>query len=182
MLDDLTVNIRDLEACLGVSEQYIGRLVSEGVLTKSGRGVYPLVTNIRAYVDNLRDKQKTVTATDGSTKLNAANELAKLRESQRELVDIKIKVQLGQLVRTDQAERVYGTAVSQCKSRLQSLPNKLASQLVGLNVGDVHSILTVSIDESLNLLDTHEPLVDADLLALIEQSEVDVLDGENDVE
>lgn len=185
-VDDLAgieVSVKALEAILGVSEQYIGRLVKDGVLVKSGRGAYPLTACIRAFVDNLRDKQKSVsTNEDGSQKINAAYELAVLRQKQGTLVDIRIQTELAQLVRTDEAERVFAEVISDAKTHFQSLPAKMATKLEGLPSKDIYIELHEFAHETLKRLSVPVQVVDQDLLdqvlrlELSTQAEIDALE------
>lgn len=171
-LGDIEVSVKVLEAVLGVSEQYIGRLVKDGVLAKSGRGSYPLVTCVRAYVDNLRDKQKTVTThEDGSQKVNAASELALLRQKQGVLIDIRIKTELGQLVRLAEAERIYTDVLSDAKTHFSSLPNRLSTKLEGMDKKDIHIELHEAVQETLRRLSAPARIVDVELLGHLAQVE-----------
>lgn len=171
-LGDIEVGVKVLEAVLGVSEQYIGRLVKDGVLIKSGRGSYPLVTCVRAYVDNLRDKQKTVTTLeDGSQKINAANELALLRQKQGTLVDIRIHTEAGKMVRTDEAMRIFGGVLSDAKSHFSSLPTRLATKLEGLDKREIFVELSDFVQDTLRRLSAPAKFVDAELLGHLIQVE-----------
>ena len=169
-LADVEVGVKTLEAILGVSEQYIGRLVRDGVLVKSGRGAYPLMTCVQAFLANLRDKQKTVsTNADGSQKVNAATELALLRQKQGTLIDIRIQTEAGLLVRTAEAERIYGEVLRDAKMHFSALPNRMASLLEGLNKKDIQVELHRFVSETLKRLSAPANLVDHELLNHVNQ-------------
>ncbi|AXF86656.1 hypothetical protein DTO96_102411 [Ephemeroptericola cinctiostellae] len=164
-LADIEVGVKVLEVVLGVSEQYIGRLVKDGVLPKSGRGAYPLTACIRAFVDNLRDKQKSAsTNEDGSVKVNAAYELAVLRQKQGTLVDIRIQTELAQLVRTDEAERIFAEVIADAKTQFQALPVKMATKLEGLPANDIYIALHEYAHETLKRLSVPVQVIDQELL------------------
>lgn len=169
-LQDIEVGVKVLEAILGVSEQYIGRLVRDGILTKSGRGAYPLLTCVQAFLANLRDKQKTVsTNEDGSQKVNAAMELALLRQKQGTLIDIRIQTEAGMLVRTAEAERIFGEVLRDAKAHFSGLPNRMAAQLEGLDKKGIQVELHRYVNETLKRLSAPAHLVDQELLGLVTQ-------------
>ena len=167
-LEGVEVSVKTLEAILGVSEQYIGRLVRDGILVKSGRGAYPLFSCVQAFLSNLRDKQKTVsTNADGTQKVNAATELALLRQKQGTLIDIRIQSEAGMLVRTAEAERIYGEVLRDAKMHFAALPNRLAAQLEGLDKKGIQIELHRYVTDTLKRLSAPAHLVDQDLLELV---------------
>ena len=110
-LERITVDVGVMMDVLGVSEQFVGRLVKDGVVIKEGRGAYLLLPSVRRYIAQIKDRQRSVSV-EGEERINAADELARLRQKQRELTEIKIDVERGKLVRLEDAQRVYGELVS----------------------------------------------------------------------
>ena len=122
--------------------------------------------------DHLRDKQKTVTThEDGSQKVNAASELALLRQKQGVLIDIRIKTELGQLVRLAEAERIYADVLSDAKTHFSSLPNRLSTKLEGMDKKDIHIELHEGVQETLRRLSAPARIVDVELLGHLAQVE-----------
>ena len=50
-LETATIGPESLGKALGITRQHVASLTKSGVLVKQGRGVYPLLENVRRYVD-----------------------------------------------------------------------------------------------------------------------------------
>ena len=59
-LERITVDVGVMMDVLGVSEQFVGRLVKDGVVIKEGRGAYLLLPSVRRYIAQIKDRQRSV--------------------------------------------------------------------------------------------------------------------------
>ena len=55
-LEQITVDVGVMTEVLGVSEQFVGRLVKDGVVIKEGRGAYLLLPSVRRYIAQIKDR------------------------------------------------------------------------------------------------------------------------------
>lgn len=175
--DAVTVDIGVMTEVLGVSEQFVGRLVKDGVVVKQGRGAYLLLPSVRQYIAQLKDRQRSVSM-EGEERINAADELARLRQKQRELTEIKIDVERGKLVRLEDAQRVYGELVSDAKTTFLRLSQRVAPKLEGRPVAEIFRLLHEEIHDALALLSEPATLSDAGYINHI-QSVVQAVEQEN---
>ncbi len=175
--DAVTVDIGVMTEVLGVSEQFVGRLVKDGVVVKQGRGAYLLLPSVRQYIAQLKDRQRSVSV-EGEERINAADELARLRQKQRELTEIKIDVERGKLVRLEDAQRVYGELVSDAKTTFLRLSQRVAPKLEGRPVAEIFRLLHEEIHDALALLSEPATLSDAGYINHI-QSVVQAVEQEN---
>ena len=181
--DAVTVDIGVMTEVLGVSEQFVGRLVKDGVVVKQGRGAYLLLPSVRQYIVQLKDRQRSVSVNGehGEERINAADELARLRQKQRELTEIKIDVERGKLVRLEDAQRVYGELVSDAKNTFLRLSQRVAPKLEGRSTAEIFRLLHEEIYDALALLSEPATLSDAgyinhiqSVVQAVEQESVDL--------
>lgn len=176
-LEQITVDVGVMTEVLGVSEQFVGRLVKDGVVVKEGRGAYLLLPSVRQYIAQIKDRQRSVSV-DGEERINAADELARLRQKQRELTEIKIDVERGKLVRLEDAQRVYGELVSDAKNTFLRLSQRVALKLEGRAAAEIFRLLHEEIHDALALLSEPSSLSDAGYINHI-QSVVQMVEHEN---
>ena len=176
-LEQITVDVGVMTEVLGVSEQFVGRLVKDGVVIKEGRGAYLLLPSVRRYIAQIKDRQRSVSV-DGEERINAADELARLRQKQRELTEIKIDVERGKLVRLEDAQRVYGELVSDAKNTFLRLSQRVALKLEGRAAAEIFRLLHEEIHDALALLSEPSSLSDAGYINHI-QSVVQMVEHEN---
>jgi phage terminase Nu1 subunit (DNA packaging protein) len=168
-VEELLVDVGALMALTGVSKQFIGELAKDGVVIKGGRGIYVLAQSIRNYIDSLRDRQKTLG--DGDTEINAAKELALLRQKQRELTQIKIDVETGKLVRVDHAVRLYSELAHDVKTTFLAMPTRMAQRLEGQSEAYIYRALHDEVYFILEKLSAPVQLVDTAYMRHIEDVE-----------
>lgn len=176
-LEQITVDVGVMTEVLGVSEQFVGRLVKDGVVIKEGRGAYLLLPSVRRYIAQIKDRQRSVSV-EGEERINAADELARLRQKQRELTEIKIDVERGKLVRLEDAQRVYGELVSDAKNTFMRLSQRVAPKLEGRAATEIFRLLNEEIYDALALLSEPSSLSDAGYINHI-QSVVQTVEQEN---
>ena len=179
-LEQITVDVGVMTNVLGVSEQFVGRLVKDGVVIKEGRGAYLLLPSVRRYIAQIKDRQRSVSV-EGEERINAADELARLRQKQRELTEIKIDVERGKLVRLEDAQRVYGELVSDAKNTFLRLSQRVAPKLEGRSTAEIFRLLHEEIYDALALLSEPATLSDAgyinhiqSVVQAVEQESVDL--------
>jgi phage terminase Nu1 subunit (DNA packaging protein) len=118
----------DLCSLLGVSKQYIGQLVNQGVLirteTETG-GMFSLMDSVKAYLDNLSEKVKK---TEEEKKLDKAKATAevKLKVAKAAITELQAKELQGKMHRSEDVQMFTQGLIDMIKSALISLPGQLA--------------------------------------------------------
>lgn len=103
---------------LNLSERRIRQLKNEGVIPEYSPGLYDLRAVTLAYIDY---KSK---GAGGS--IDFMQEKAKLIKAKREFEELELKKRKNELIEAAEVERIISTMLINFKSRLMSLPSKLA--------------------------------------------------------
>lgn len=77
-VNEVDLSRKEIAAVLNLTPQRIDQLVKEGVIEKSGRGRYPLVGSVHAYIRSLKS------AMDGQTKRATSNRAQEARAAEIE--------------------------------------------------------------------------------------------------
>lgn len=89
--NDGIVNAETLGRLLMVTDRHVQRLAKEGVFETKGRGKYPMVPCIHAYIRHLKEENKTQTRVAGDNRLRDARakeiEL-RVAKSDRSIIDL----------------------------------------------------------------------------------------------
>lgn len=107
----------EMARCLGVTTRRLNQLVDDGVLTKEGRGSFPVVANIKAFLDfkvRTAVDQAIPTATENVQKLKEQVLSRKLARDDRDLITL------------EEARSVLEDVAGHFLSCLSGLPARLA--------------------------------------------------------
>ena len=80
------VSLSSLAHLLGITPQRISQLVSEGVLKRSSRGQYPLISSVRSYLDYVRD----VPEPSGDGELDPGHDRARWLKGKADLIELQV--------------------------------------------------------------------------------------------
>lgn len=130
-LEEQAVSAVQLAKVLDLSAARIGQLADNGILKRcevegTRREKYALLESVTAYIRYLRKQKPEVVWDEQEYK---AEKLAKLK-AQRELAELKVSEQRGDLHRTADIERVVGNMIVAFRSKVLALPSVAAPQLV----------------------------------------------------
>lgn len=103
---------------LNLTERRVRQLKSEGIIQEYSPGLYDLREVTLAYIEY---KSKGV---GGS--IDFMQEKAKLTKAKREFEELELKKRKNELIEAKEVETVVSTMLINFKSRLMSLPSKLA--------------------------------------------------------
>ena len=158
------VDADSLSQVLGLTPARVRQLVDEGTLTRSGRGAYPFLPNVTAYVRYLRERlpgpRKNLGGEDGE--INSARERALLARSQRLMIDLRRAERARRLVPVEEAAAVFGGLVELVRTKLLALPSRAAPLVAGRDKIHVMETLTGLVEESLTDLSRTVELEPAD--------------------
>ena len=131
-----------------VTERRIQQLAKDGVIPKSGRGKYPLITTIQGYVRFLQERSM-----GGEVSTDIQTERQRLISANADKAEIEVKVLKGELIPLDLVTFTWQAMAGAVRSRMLSVPNKSA-HVVSFET-DVHVIeelLTSQVHEALDEL------------------------------
>ncbi len=139
----------DLARILGIYPSQISQLIVKGVLAKTAKGLLNLEKSIKIIEDNRKAHLNTSNQTNLSyTEARTRNEHYKAKITELEYKKLK-----GELVSVQDVVDTSTKIVSVTKTRLLSIPGKLAPQLVELkSAKKIHNIIRNEIIVALNEL------------------------------
>lgn len=147
-----TVSTQELAQILGKTTRWINELSRNGVLIQSGRGRFLLAENVQRYIEHL-EKQFA-----DENQIDYAKERALHEAVKREKAEIELAVMKGQMHRGSDVAAVMNDMVASFRSKVLSLPSKLAPQLVGKKeMPVVLAILTEEMHTALTELSEYDP-------------------------
>ena len=152
-----TVSEKDLADCLGVSERRIRQMVKEGIAVKVSAGKYNIKESAKRYIQTMKDKEK---------KQNQSLEKIKVAQAAETLMHEKLKKRKTELVVNEMekklhlasdVEEIWNTMVISAKSRITSIPTKIAPVLVGIeDAKEIQTILRREVNECLNEISNYD--------------------------
>lgn len=156
-LDEKTVvNTKSIAKMFNMTERNVRYLVEEGVISRVTHGRYDLIDTVSRYITFLKmsfdgiDESKVMESLDYEKWLH---EKAKREKAEIELAHIKKEMH-----KADEVEKVQNHMVMAFRSKMLSLPSKVALQLV--NKDDpklIEAILERDIHEALSELAEYNP-------------------------
>lgn len=137
---------------LDLSERRVQQLSREGVIPKAERGQYDLIGSVRGYVRYLRDQ--ALKAQAGAS--DYAAERARFIRARADLAEMEAEEKRRSLIAAEQIEAAWIAVLALLRTRLLSLPDRLAPQAFDQSsVGDTRNLIRTAIREVLN--DLAEP-------------------------
>lgn len=142
---------KDLADTLGVSERRIRQMVKEGIAVKVSAGRFDFKESAKRYIQGMKEKEKSQNQSLEKLKVAQAAETLmheKLKKRKTELVvnEMEKKLHLAEDV-----ESIWNIMVFSAKSRITSIPTKIAPMLVGIeDPKEIQTLLRREINECLN--------------------------------
>ena len=122
------VKTADLCAMFGVSNQWLGQLVSQGTLakiqTENGK-LFNLVDSVKSYIESLSEKVKKSEEEKKLDKAKATAEV-KLKVAKAAITELQAKELQGKMHRSEDVQLFTQGLIDMVKSSLLSLPGRLA--------------------------------------------------------
>lgn len=143
-----------LAELLGLTPRRIQQLAEEGVIVKASRGQYKAANSIQNYIRYLQDKERAVSDDD----IDYFKERALHEKAKREKAELELAVMKGELHRSEDVKFVMNDMIAAFRSKVLSLPSKLAPQLVGkTDMAVVQEYISRETYEALTELSEYEP-------------------------
>lgn len=154
----ITVNSATLEKIIGVSDRRIRQLAEENIIIRAAKGRYRLMDSITNYILNLKVEMEAndIKSVDGE--LDLEEEKAIHERVKRHISELKLQMMKGELHKSEDVERVMTDMLVSVKTRLLSMPTKLAPILVSRNEIDfIRDTIHQEVLDALNELKEYSP-------------------------
>jgi phage terminase Nu1 subunit (DNA packaging protein) len=126
------VSAEDLAAWLGVSTRVVRDLAQRGIITKAGKGNYPLRDGIKAYCTHIREQGA---GRAGSNTLTAER-LRAVRE-QADKLALQNAATRGEMLSARTVESTWATTLHGVRAAMLAIPSRIQTRLSSLTAQDV---------------------------------------------
>lgn len=130
-----TASTASLAALLGVTTRTVTELAQKGVISRAGRGVFPVAESVRGYVAHLREQAAGRT---DSTSLTA--ERTRLAREQADKVSLANAVARGEMLPARQVQSEWASILRDVRAGLLAVPSRCGATLAHLTAHDVATI------------------------------------------
>ena len=113
---DGIVNAETLGRLLMITDRHIQRLAKEGVFETKGRGKYPMVSCVHAYIRYLKEENKTQTKVAGDNRL---------RDARAKEIEIRVAKQDRSLIDLSEAQDVVDKMAGTFLQSMVGLPARI---------------------------------------------------------
>lgn len=153
----ITVNSATLEKIIGVSDRRIRQLAEENTIVRAAKGRYKLMDSIINYILTLKVQMEAGNV-DLDGEIDLEEEKAIHERVKRHISELKLQVMKGDLHKSKDVERVMTDMLISVKTKLLSMPTKLAPLLVARNDVDyIRAAINKEVFEALNELKNYNP-------------------------
>lgn len=129
---------------LDLTEKRVRQLRDEGIVKEATRNFYELKPTVQAYIAYIKGLN------GGAGKADYNEEKALLIKAKRQSEELDLQVKTNELHSADVVERIVSDMLIRFKSRMMSIPSKLAPKLVSMSdPTDISELLRSSIYEAL---------------------------------
>ena len=156
-ISGLTVSASVLGELLGVSDRRVRQLASEGIFKRAAKGRYLLPESIKTYISMLK-MESDINSSGESNEIDLEKEKAIHERIKRQQSEIKLALMKGEVHKSDDVEDVMMDMLASFRSKMISLPSKLAPMLTNKSAAtEVREILTREVLEALMELKDYNP-------------------------
>lgn len=149
---------------MGLTERRIRQMRDAGIIRETKPGLYDMKPTVQAYLAYLRNN---------TGDLN--QQRAELTKTKKELAKLELDERKGDLHRTEDIEQALTTMLMNFRTKVMSMPVKLAKTLAGMSDNaEIYDLLKKETDEAL------DELSDYDTAFAVQQEGAD--DGRTDEE
>ena len=142
---------------LDITERRVRQLREEGIISEIRPGLYDLIDANHRYINYLRNRNP-----DSEERIDYNAERAKLVKAKRENEEYDLRLKRRELHTSEEIERVIETMLINFRSRLSSIPSKLAPILSKKkDTAEIASLIKYQIDEALTELSEFEGMEEA---------------------
>jgi len=170
-INDLVVNTTAIAKMFNLTERRVRQLVEEGIISRIGHGRFDLIDTVSKYVTFLKLSSEALDENDVSESLEYEkwlHEKAKREKAEIELANIK-----NEMHRSEDVEKVLNHMIMAFRSKMLSLPSKMAMILVNKNDPKlIEALIERDVHEALKELSEYDPSMFVEMT----EDEVDVVE------
>ncbi|AVK86006.1 hypothetical protein C3943_22170 [Lysinibacillus sp. B2A1] len=171
-VNDLVVNTKAIAKMFNLTERRVRQLVEEGVISRVAHGRFDLIDTVSKYVTFLKLSFDGIDENDVAESLDYEkwlHEKAKREKAEIELAHIKKEMH-----RSEEVEKILNHMVMAFRSKMLSLPTKVAPRLINRDDPKlIEALLEENIHEALHELASYDPsmfveLIENDIVEVVE--------------
>jgi len=154
MSNNNTVTAETLAKIFAVTDRRIQQLAKDKVIPKDGKGQYPLMPSIMAYIQYLQSlaKGKNITPEDIHVE-----RLKKIR-IENELLELEAQKQRGEVLDAEIVAEKLCQAVLQLRDNLLTVPPRIAPKLVNIDSEQkILEIIETCLLETMHVMSDYQP-------------------------
>lgn len=159
--DDLImvkVSSKVLAQCFGISDRRVRQLADDGIIKRDSHGKYLLLESVKNYIINLKiQKAGRRIEDDFDDVLDLNNEKAKHEKLKSMITQIKLLLIQGKVHKSEDVGRVLTSMLTNFKSKLIAMPNRIAPRLERKDKIFIQNLLKNEVDAILNELSEYNP-------------------------
>lgn len=159
-LQDITVSAKVIGEVCGIGERMVRRYADEGVFKRNSHGRYELLQSVKNYVTTLKVTkigESGVMAEIGSERFDLKAEQAVHEHLKAMIAEIRLQLIKGQVHKSEDVERVITDMFAKFRSKIQSLPAKLAPKLEQKKKAEIQDVLKLELAAALEELAEYNP-------------------------
>lgn len=159
-LQDITVSAKVIGEVCGIGDRMVRRYADEGVFKRNAHGRYELFQSVKNYITTLKVTkigESGVMAEIGSERFDLNTEKAIHEHVRTMIAEIKLQLIKGQVHKSEDVERVITDMFAKFRSKIQSLPAKLAPRLEQKKKGEIQGVLKLELAGALEELAEYNP-------------------------
>ena len=131
---------------LGLTERRIRQMRDAGIIREARPGLYDMKPTVQAYLAYLRNN---------TGDLN--QQRAELTKAKKELAELELGERKGNLHRTEDVEQALTTMLMNFRTKIMSIPAKLAKTVAGMSdSAEIYDLLKKETDEALDELSDYD--------------------------
>ena len=148
-----TYNAEFLGKLWDVTPRYVRQLAKEGVIPKSARGKYPLLSATTAYVKHLRDRNQ-----QGYTSNDDFNKEKHLKlAAERKLAEMEVDEKEGKIIAVELVAKEWESEAARIRAKLLAMPNKMAPRMRGISsLPEIRALIKEEVYEVLRELSAED--------------------------
>lgn len=112
-----------------VTDRYIRKLAQDGHIPKMGNDQYPMIGTIKGYVKFLQERINS----NHKNPERLAEERTRLTKGQADKIELEVLILERELIHRSEIEQAWFDIAVSIKSKMLSLPTKLAAQLKAIS-------------------------------------------------
>lgn len=152
---DVEVTTTNLAGIIGVTKQWVNQLTRDGVLKQASRGKYLLGDSVKAFIEHTQGGKEE------DNKPRFIDEKTEHERIKKEIAMLELEEKRSNLHTTADVVDAWGELLVGFRTRLSSLPPKLATELSQMtDQKSIRLLLERNINAALQELANYDPLAD----------------------